>query len=108
MGEILKEGVHDAGYTYANLLALGRGLGDSTKAYKVFDWLDNGTAEATVGGGHVGSTNIYQLVVAPRSTARVPNADWHEWSMPGRNEDGGDSMYPYGRNVEDGMLDELL
>lgn len=92
--------LHDYGFTYLNLEALARGLGTPTQAAQVFDWLDNGSADPTVMGGHRGSTNIYQCVVAPRSnTIPVPVADWDPWSVSPALRG---STMGYGALVEDG------
>ena len=92
--------LHDYGFTYLNLEALARGLGNPTEAYQIFDWLDNGTAQPTTMGGHKGSTDVYQCVVAPRSnTETVPDADWDVWSV---SKSLRASTYGYGALVEDG------
>ncbi len=95
--------VHDYGFTYVNLEALARGLGDADKAYMVFDWLDNGKAQATVKGGHKGSRDIYQLVAAPRTnTVRIADADWDSWSLRERPILGDFYKYGYGAITRDG------
>lgn len=92
--------LHDYGFTYLNLEALARGLGTGTQAARIFDWLDNGRAWPTMMGGHVGSTDIYQCVVAPRSnTVPIPAADWDPWSVPQALRR---STMGYGALVEDG------
>jgi autotransporter-associated beta strand protein len=74
--------LHDYGFTYMNLEALARGLGNDAKAYQIFDWLDNGSAQALWSSVHVGSTNIYNLVFVPRmNTLRISDADWNPWSI---------------------------
>jgi hypothetical protein len=89
--------LHDHGYTFVNLEAFARGLGDVGKAQDVFDWLEQ-PAIAVQGGVHTGSTDPYQHVIAPRSTTLdVPLADWDGWSDP---PTGG--RKPYGTNVENG------
>ena len=92
--------LHDYGFTYLNLEALTRGLGDGSKASDVFDWLDYGKTQPTKWGGHIGSMDIYQCVVAPRSnTAPIPDADWDFWSV---SKSLRDSSMGYGALVEDG------
>ncbi len=92
--------LHDYGFTYLNLEALARGLGSEAEAYQIFDWLDHGTAQPTVMGGHSGSTDIYQCVVAPRSnTLAIPDADWDFWSV---SKSLRRSSMGYGALVEDG------
>ena len=105
---------HDSGYTYVNLEALARGLGTPEEAYEILtQWLDNpNSAEAILfnpnpgndPGAHYGSTDPYDLVVAPRTeTTRVPNTDWDLWSIPDRNNT--DPIPPdreYGYGAEDG------
>ncbi len=92
--------LHDYGFTYLNVEALARGLGGASDAASIFDWLDHGTAQPTVMGGHVGSTDIYQCVVAPRSnTLPIPDADWDFWSV---SQSLRTSTMGYGALVEDG------
>lgn len=92
--------LHDYGFTYLNLEALARGLGTQTEAADIFDWLDNGKASPTTMGGHIGSTDIYQCVVAPRSnTVPIPAADWDPWSVSPALRG---STMGYGALVEDG------
>ena len=92
--------LHDYGFTYLNLEALARGLGSPAEACRIFDWLDNGTAQPMTMGGHRGSTDIYQCVVAPRSnTLAIPDADWDTWSV---SKSLRVSTYGYGSIVEDG------
>jgi len=92
--------LHDYGFTYLNLEALARGLGDAGKADAIFRWLDAGAAQPTQAGGHVGSTDIYQCVVAPRSNTRaIPARDWDPWSVsPALRR----TTMGYGALVEDG------
>jgi hypothetical protein len=74
--------LHDYGFTYMNLEALARGLGNDAKAFQIFDWLDNGSAQAAWSSVYVGSTNIYNFVSVPRlNTLRVADVDWHPWSI---------------------------
>ena len=99
----IKRTLHDCGYTYINVEALARGLGDAEKAMQIFNWLDTGKAQPVVKGGHVGSKDIYQLVVAPRSnTIRIPNDEWDTFSHVNRNAQGDAYQYAYGGLVEDG------
>lgn len=92
--------LHDYGFTYLNLEALARGLGTAPKAFDIFDWLDHGTAQPTKRGGHIGSKEIYQCVVAPRSnTISIPDADWDFWSV---SKSLRRSSMGYGALVEDG------
>ncbi|RKG86776.1 hypothetical protein D7V88_17245 [Corallococcus terminator] len=73
---------HDAGYTYVNLPALVRGLPTPAEADRVLAWLDS-PAAATVRGAHIGSTSVYQHVIAPRTnTAPVVTSEWDYWSNP--------------------------
>lgn len=75
--------LHDAGYTYVNTEALARGLGNTDKANRIFDWLDGQASQATAGGQHIGSTDVYQLVVAPRTnTSAIPSGEVDGWSDP--------------------------
>lgn len=95
--------LHDAGYTYVNIDALARGLGSASKALDIFDWLSSNQAQPTVKGGHIGSRDVYQLVVAPRTnTSRIPDADWDPWSHIDRPKLGDSYQYGYGALVEDG------
>lgn len=99
----IKLKLHDCGYTYINIEALARGLGDADKARCIFNWLDTGKAQPVMKGGHIGSTDIYQLVVAPRAnTIRIPNEEWDTFSHVNRNAQGKDYVYAYGGLVEDG------
>ncbi|MHB1462670.1 MAG: glucosidase family protein [Armatimonadota bacterium] len=99
----IKAKLHDCGYTYINIEALARGLGDAEKARCIFNWLDHGKAQPVWKGGHIGSTDIYQLVVAPRAnTIRIPNEEWDGFSHVNRNAQGKDYIYAYGGLVEDG------
>lgn len=99
----IKRKLHDCGYTYINIEALARGLGDADKARSIFNWLDTGKAQPVWKGGHIGSTDIYQLVVAPRAnTIRIPNEEWDPFSHVNRNAQGKDYVYAYGGLVEDG------
>lgn len=92
--------LHDYGLTYLNLEALARGLGDASDADDIFDWLDNGTAQPIAMGGHRGSTDIYQCVVAPRSnTVPLSDEDWDFWSV---SKGLRMSSMGYGALVEDG------
>ena len=92
--------LHDYGFTYINLEALARGLGDADKADAIFRWLDSRQARPTVAGGHVGSTDISQCVVAPRSnTAPIPAKDWDSWSVSPTLRR---TSMGYGALVEDG------
>lgn len=87
---------HDIGSTYVNLEALARGLGSTDKANRVFDWL-YGPAQATAAGAHTGSTDPYQLVVAPRmNTVGIGGTDWDGWSDPSSGKKA------YGSILEDG------
>lgn len=92
--------LHDYGFTYLNVEALARGLGGASDASQIFDWLDNGAARPALMGGHIGSTDIYQCVVAPRSnTLPIPDADWDFWSVSKALRT---STMGYGALVEDG------
>ncbi|MEZ4288185.1 MAG: hypothetical protein R3A47_08595 [Polyangiales bacterium] len=91
---------HDAGYTYVNLEALARGLGSERKAHDIFAWLSSPVAP-TKGGGHKGSTDVYQLVASPRTTTQeIPINDWDGWSDPGGAVNG--TRHAYGNNVQNG------
>ena len=93
-------GLHDYGFTYINLEALARGLGDAGKAYRIFQWLDHGKAQPTAAGAHIGSEDIYQCIAAPRSnTIRIPTSDWVPWSV---SETLRNTLFKYGTLVEDG------
>lgn len=88
--------LHDYGYTYINLEALARGLGNATDANYIFGWL-NGPADATSGGAHAGSTSMNQDVFGPRTNSiSTPNSYWDGWSDPSSGR------LPYGSLVEDG------
>ena len=92
--------LHDYGFTYLNLEALARGLSTASEAYDIFDWLDHGKAQPTQMGGHRGSADIYQCVVAPRSnTVPLTDADWDFWSV---SKNLRESSMGYGALVEDG------
>ena len=92
--------LHDYGFTYLNLEALARGLGNPSDACDIFDWLDHGAAQPATMGGHIGSTDIYQCVVAPRSnTLPIPDKDWDFWSV---SKGLRGSTMGYGALVEDG------
>lgn len=92
--------LHDYGFTYLNLEALARGLGGTSDASDIFDWLDHGAAQPTAMGGYIGSTDIYQCVVAPRSnTLPIPDDDWDFWSV---SKSLRSSAMGYGSLVEDG------
>jgi hypothetical protein len=92
--------MHDYGFTYINLEALARGLGDAGKAYRIFDWLDHGKVQPTAAGADIGSVNIYQCTAAPRSnTIRIPVSDWVPWSV---SETLRGTLFKYGTMVEDG------
>ena len=92
--------LHDYGFTYLNLEALARGLGGPSEAGSIFDWLDMGTAQPAAMGGHRGSTDIYQCVVAPRTNTRgLTDADWDFWSV---SKSLRTSTMGYGALVEDG------
>lgn len=87
--------LHDAGYTWTNLEALSRGLGNVDKAHRIFDWLKN-PSQATIAGAHTGSTDPYQYVGTVRAnTSGVPAADWDSWS-------GTQTLKPYGSLIENG------
>lgn len=87
---------HDNGYVYINLEALTRGLGDEDKAKRIFDWLSL-PAAPVLNPPHNGSRNVYQNVVAPRSTTEnVDQSDWDGWSDPS------EGRRPYGALVESG------
>lgn len=88
---------HDYGFTYINTEALTRGLGDANKAHQIYDWISAGAAQPTVGGAHVGSTDVYQLIVAPRTnTEDIPDHDNDGWSDPPTGP------RPYGEGLPDG------
>ncbi|MFD0714661.1 hypothetical protein [Paenibacillus sp. GCM10027626] len=88
---------HDFGFTFINMEALARGLGDENKAQQIYEWIDGGNAEPTVGGAHPGSTDVYQLVVAPRTnTVNIPNAYSDPWSDPPTGP------RPYGEGLPNG------
>lgn len=97
VGWIDKNGIqHDSGYVFINLEALARGLGDHTKAKRIFDWLTQ-PADPILIGPHNGSTNVYHNVVAPRTTTEnVAQLDWDGWSDPD------EGRRPYGGLVESG------
>ncbi|CAF2734481.1 unnamed protein product [Rotaria sp. Silwood2] len=87
---------HDNGYVFINLEALARGLGNRTKADRIFDWLSQ-PADPILIGPHNGSTDVYHNIVAPRTTTEnVAQSDWDGWSDP--NE----GRRPYGGLVESG------
>jgi len=88
---------HDFGFTFINTEALARGLGDATKAQQIYDWIDGGNAQPTVGGAHPGSKDVYQLIVAPRTnTQNVPSAYSDPWSDPPTGP------RPYGEGLPNG------
>lgn len=95
--------IHDYGFTYLNLEALARGMGNAEQAYHIFRWLEGGRAQPTVKGAHKGSTDIYQLVVAPRTnTIRIADKDWDPWSVPERPILKDFHKYGYGGITRDG------
>lgn len=88
--------LHDAGYLHVNLEALARGLGDEHQAIDVFHTVD-GPAAPIEFGPHLGSTDVYHNVVAPRTTTLpVPAEDWEGWSDPP------EGRKPYGDVVQSG------
>ena len=99
----VRGGVHDYGYTYVNLEALARGLGNADRAYHIFHWLDNGRGQPTQRGCAIGSTDIYQLVVGPRTnTRRIADKDWDPFSHRARPILGSFYKYGYGGLAKDG------
>ena len=87
---------HDNGYVFVNLEALTRGLGDLSKADRIFHWLSQ-PADPILIGPHLGSTDVYQNMVAIRTTTQnVAQADWDGWSDPT------EGRKPYGGLVESG------
>lgn len=88
--------LHDAGYLHVNLEALARGIGDQRQALEIFDTVD-GEAAPIDFGPHLGSTDVYHNVVAPRTnTAPVPDEDWEGWADPA------EGRKPYGDVVQNG------
>ncbi|UJR07911.1 hypothetical protein I4U23_012194 [Adineta vaga] len=87
---------HDSGYVFINLEALTRGLGNQTKADRIFHWLSQ-PADPIQIGPHNGSTDIYHNVLAARTTTQnVVQSDWDGWSDPD------EGRRPYGGLVESG------
>ena len=87
---------HDNGYVFVNLEALTRGLGDRSKADRIFQWLSQ-PADPILIGPHSGSTDVYQNIVAIRTTTQnVAQSDWDGWSDPT------EGRKPYGGLVESG------
>ncbi|CAF1960795.1 unnamed protein product [Rotaria magnacalcarata] len=87
---------HDSGYVYINLEAIARGLGNRSKADRIFDWLSR-PADPILIGPHNGSTDVYHNIVAPRTTTEnVRQSDWDGWSDPD------EGRRPYGGLVESG------
>ncbi|CAF3793302.1 unnamed protein product [Rotaria magnacalcarata] len=87
---------HDSGYVYINLEAIARGLGNRSKADRIFDWLSH-PADPILIGPHNGSTDVYHNIVAPRTTTEnVRQSDWDGWSDPD------EGRRPYGGLVESG------
>jgi hypothetical protein len=68
---------HDYGFTYINTEALAYGLADERKARRVLSWLDG---ERQIDGDHARGSEIYDYVIAPRSTTiPVESAEPHWW-----------------------------
>lgn len=104
---------HDAGYTFVNLEAVARGIADQKRAFQILDFLETAAQPTDPQGvpagcvaptctyppsAHPGSTDVYQLVVAPRAnTVEVPLADWDGWS-----DTPGAGRRPYGAVCENG------
>lgn len=87
---------HDSGYVFINLEALTRGLGDRSKADRIFHWLSQ-PADPIQIGPHNGSTDVYHNVLAARTTTQnVAQDDWDGWSDPS------EGRRPYGGLVESG------
>ncbi|CAF1261946.1 unnamed protein product [Adineta ricciae] len=87
---------HDSGYVFINLEALARGLGNRTKADRIFQWLSE-PADPIGIGPHNGSTDVYHNVLAARTTTKnVAQPDWDGWSDPD------EGRRPYGGLVESG------
>ena len=87
---------HDSGYVFVNLETLARGLGDHSKADRIFDWLSK-PADPILIGPHNGSTDVYHNVLAARTTTKnVAQSDWDGWSDPD------EGRRPYGGLVESG------
>ncbi|MFC5404264.1 hypothetical protein [Cohnella soli] len=87
---------HDYGYTFMNLEALYYGLGNSSRASDIFDWLDGAR---TVAGDTSTGSDIYFHGFAPRATTKR-NADWYVWTWNpnafawgGQVQDGGAVLY---------------
>ncbi|MEQ7006681.1 hypothetical protein ABN028_10775 [Actinopolymorpha sp. B17G11] len=88
--------LHDSGYLHVNLEALARGLGDPERARSVFSAMA-APADPIAFGPHTGSTDVYQNVVAPRTTTgNPPDSDWDGWSDPAQGRK------PYGDTVQHG------
>ena len=58
---------HDSGYVFISLEALTRGLGNHSKADRIFNWLSQ-PAEPIPIGPHNGSTDVYHNVLAVGTT----------------------------------------
>jgi hypothetical protein len=87
---------HDSGYVFINLEALTRGLGNRSKADRIFHWLSQ-PADPIMINPHNGSTDVYHNVVAARTTTEnVAQSDWDGWSDPD------EGRRPYGGLVESG------
>ena len=87
---------HDSGYVYINLEILARGLGNQSRAERIFHWLAQ-PADPIAIGPHYGSTDAYHNIVGIRSnTDAIPLGDWDNWSDPM------DGRRPYGGQVENG------
>lgn len=90
--------LHDYGYSYVNLEALARGLGDEEKAQRIFAWLSS-PASPTVAGAHTGSTDPYQYDFAARAnTLPIDLGYWDGWSDPPAPE----GKKKYGSIIQDG------
>ena len=85
------DNVHDYGFSFVNIEALAAGLGDSSKAGQIYNWL--------------GSGDIYnKWNFAPRTNVattqnlwRIPNNNGYVWEQ--QLQDGGANLYVSGYDV---------
>lgn len=77
-------GVHDAGYTFANLLAVESGVADKNKADKIYAWIDG---ERKINTDSAVSSKVYKDVKLPLfNTVTVLGNSWFDM----------DGAFPYG------------
>ncbi|HEY0828273.1 MAG TPA: hypothetical protein VGE40_09275, partial [Bacilli bacterium] len=92
----------DFGHTFVSLEALGNGLGTSTKAADIFDWLDG---NRTISGDTSTGADIYKFGFAPRiSTVALENNN-PKWYNGGTNSS---NFGTFGEWLENGGADFFI